>query len=523
MYILVYQYENEKFTCPKCGEKIKFNKKLIDILSTSNNDINDILVGLKIQIENVMQDIGNNKAINYINSQLKNINIIINNAISELKKNKENINQLCNFNQTHDLIKKQNIIEGELDIKVNDINDGVLLFNRKDIKGIEVYLNNKQVNLKNKDEKWIIDYNFKKDGRYKFKIIFNNAIEDLTTFFFKCLNLYSIDLSNFDTSNITSMRSLFNSCSYLREIKGLIKLKTNNVSNMRCLFNLCKELQYLDLSNFDTSNVIDMSYMFNECNKLREIRGLNRFITKNVSNMEYMFSNCEKLEYLDLSTFDISRVNEIEFMFNECKSLKEIKGLSSFSKNKVNKINSMFENCYELECIDLSNFDTSEITDMSWAFNFCLKLKEIKGINNFNTSKVENMESMFKCCEKLEYLDLSNFDTSNVSNMKAMFGGCHSLHELKGLNKFNTSNVTSMKQMFQECKQLKYLDLSEFDSSNLIDMRSMFYGCTNLKYLNISNFYMNDITDGMFSLIDKDKCKIIANDEHLRNLFTNEN
>ncbi len=23
MYILVYQYENEKFTCPKCGEKIK--------------------------------------------------------------------------------------------------------------------------------------------------------------------------------------------------------------------------------------------------------------------------------------------------------------------------------------------------------------------------------------------------------------------------------------------------------------------------------------------------------------------
>ena len=107
--------------------------------------------------------------------------------------------------------------------------------------------------------------------------------------------------------------------------------------------------------------------------------------------------------------------------------------------------------------------------------------------------------------------------------MKAMFGGCHSLHELKGLSKFNTSNVTSMKQMFQECKQLKYLDLSKFDSSNLLNMRYMFYGCTNLKYLNISNFYMNDITTKMFSLIDKDKCQLITNDEHLRNLFNNEN
>ena len=39
MNILVYQNENEQFTCPKCGEKIKFEKKLIDNLSSSNNDM----------------------------------------------------------------------------------------------------------------------------------------------------------------------------------------------------------------------------------------------------------------------------------------------------------------------------------------------------------------------------------------------------------------------------------------------------------------------------------------------------
>ena len=47
-------------------------------------------------------------------------------------------------------------------------------------------------------------------------------------------------------------------------------------------------------------------------------------------------------------------------------------------------------------------------------FGHCLKLKEIKGINNFNTSKVKNMKYMFSECKELEYIDLSNFNTSNV-------------------------------------------------------------------------------------------------------------
>ena len=31
MKILVFQYENEKFICPKCGERIKFNRKILMI------------------------------------------------------------------------------------------------------------------------------------------------------------------------------------------------------------------------------------------------------------------------------------------------------------------------------------------------------------------------------------------------------------------------------------------------------------------------------------------------------------
>jgi len=61
-------------------------------------------------------------------------------------------------------------------------------------------------------------------------------------------------------------------------------------------------------------------------------------------------------------------------------------------------MSAIFLSCQELEYLDLTNFDTSNVNDMSWMFTNCEKLKEIKGINNFNTSQVENMESMFLGC-----------------------------------------------------------------------------------------------------------------------------
>ena len=36
----------------------------------------------------------------------------------------------------------------------------------------------------------------------------------------------------------------------------------------------------------------------------------------------------------------------------------------------------MFQECNELEYLDLFNFDTSNVTDMSYMFNKCNKLKK---------------------------------------------------------------------------------------------------------------------------------------------------
>lgn len=63
------------------------------------------------------------------------------------------------------------------------------------------------------------------------------------------------------------------------------------------------------------------------------------------------------------------------------------------------------------------------------------------------------MRRMFSECSSLATLDVSSFDTSNVTNMNSMFGSCSSLTNLD-LRSFDTSKVTDMRWMFQYCSNL---------------------------------------------------------------------
>jgi surface protein len=69
-----------------------------------------------------------------------------------------------------------------------------------------------------------------------------------------------------------------------------------------------------------------MESMFFECNKLKEIKGLNKFNTKNVTNISGMFYGCSQLQYMDLSNFDISNVTTMDYsgIYELCIKIKEI-------------------------------------------------------------------------------------------------------------------------------------------------------------------------------------------------------
>ena len=58
--------------------------------------------------------------------------------------------------------------------------------------------------------------------------------------------------------------------------------------------------------------------------------------------MSYMFNNCSSLTELNLSSFNTNQVTDMSDMFYNCRSLNEL-NLSSFNTNKKTYMNHMFK------------------------------------------------------------------------------------------------------------------------------------------------------------------------------------
>ena len=80
----------------------------------------------------------------------------------------------------------------------------------------------------------------------------------------------------------------------------------------------------------------------------------------------------------------------------------------------------MFNRCSSLTNLDVSHFDTSNVTSMSSMFSGCRGLTNLD-VSNFDTSKVTNMHSMFSGCSRLASLDMRNADFSSVTSYNYMF------------------------------------------------------------------------------------------------------
>ena len=199
-----------------------------------------------------------------------------------------------------------------------------------------------------------------------------------------------------------------------------------------------------------------------------------------------MFSGCSSLTTLDLSGFDTSQVTSTGSMFSYCTSLTSL-DLSSFDTSKVTSMGNMFLFCSSLSFLNLSSFDTSAVTGMLGMFYGCTSLTSLD-LSSFDTSKVTSMEYMFIACKSLASLDLSSFDTSKVTNMGYMFHGCKSLASLD-LSSFDTSKVTGMYKMFLGCSSLTTLDLSSFNTAKVASMSEMFSGCSSLKTIFVSRLF----------------------------------
>ena len=74
-------------------------------------------------------------------------------------------------------------------------------------------------------------------------------------------------------------------------------------------------------------------------------------------------------------------------------------------------------------------------------------------------------------------VDLTNFKTDNVNNMSSMFFGCAKLEEII-FPDLNTQNLVDTSYMFYGCSSLKNVDLSFYNKDKVRNKKYMFFGCS---------------------------------------------
>lgn len=234
------------------------------------------------------------------------------------------------------------------------------------------------------------------------------------------------------------------------------------------------------LQSFTSTNVIPWY------SKRTEIKSV-RFEGKVKSGLHCanMFEGCINLSNVDLTNFDTTGVSNFNSMFKNCKSLENI-DVSGLSTTSALDMRYMFDGCTKLMSLDLSSFSTVNATNMYRMFAGCKSLTSLN-LSGLKTSKVVNFSNIFLNCEKLKTLDVSGMDVSKAVNLSGMFGGCKSLTSLD-LTNFKTTRANEMSYLFDGCSSLTNLKFTMIDTSNASNLSYMFRGCSSLKALDLTHF-----------------------------------
>ena len=266
-----------------------------------------------------------------------------------------------------------------------------------------------------------------------------------------------IDLAGLDTSEVTSMNTMFYTMSSLKNI-DVSGFNTSKVTDMYAMFDQTGVIEQLNVSSFDTSNVTDMKWMFFGLNKLKKLN-LTNFDTSKVTNMYGMFDAMTDVSEIKFGTnFNTRNVTNMGRMFSRTSSIQQL-DLSHFNTVSVTAMNDMFSLMTSLTQINFgANFDTSNVTDMTGMFYQSTSLVNLD-LSHFNTRKVKSMNSMFSQMSGLTILDISNFETPSLENAGSMFaidpGFSDNLEKIYVNQDFDTSKLTSSTNAFIRRNRLR--------------------------------------------------------------------
>ena len=529
-YDKTQQIKINKF-CRDCKKNVSTYKCInckINLCLICKSEHNKDHVIIKLDLENYYCDIHGEKYILYCLNCKKNLCKLCkkihdkNHKFYDFAKNELNYNiredlknmekKINSFNENiNSIIKKLEQVINMIKIYLRINNDIILNYeknyikqfkNYQALKNVENIIKYNQLIMKDLDD--IINTN---DDMNKFKLIYQ---------IYKKMTIKELPLSMNDKNDINIEYKIINknnkvkifgkefvdnnknNCQII--INDKVRELTQNIDINTCQL-IGNEILKVQLKINDLSKMTNISYMFSGCKELYALPDISCINLNNLNGIDHLFSLCELLSNIDenISYWDISKVTDISYIFNGCKSLISLPDISKWNTSNVVNMRNLFSGCKSLSSLpEISKWDLSKAEDLSYLFNECYSLKNLPEISEWNINNVIDINHMFNSCSSLiEIPDISKWNTCNIKNMIYLFAGCNNLTKMPDISNWDTSNITNLISIFNSCQSLEELpDISKWDTSNIIDMSYLFYNCYSLTSLqDISKWITKNVTN----------------------------
>ena len=256
----------------------------------------------------------------------------------------------------------------------------------------------------------------------------------------------------------------------------------------------------------NTDNVISMNdstypvYTWYDNGTIYWYSEANKFYLN--ENSEKMFYYLKKVENIDLSSFDSSNVTNMSYMFSylgESTSSGIDLDLSSFDSSNVKYLDYIIQDS-GVKKINISDWNFSNYEGYFGPLYDFFGDKSYKFLEeiiarNMTITSTSLYYAFRTYTSPTKKIDISGINMVNgITSMTKMFMGNKKLTEIIGLNDLDVTNTTSMNQMFQELESIEELDISEWNIANASNIQFMFQKCPNLKTIYVNPEKWN--TDG---------------------------
>lgn len=288
----------------------------------------------------------------------------------------------------------------------------------------------------------------------------NNSASSM---FFGCRDFVGNGLETWDTSGIVNMAAMLSLCGVNVDISSW---NTSNVTAMNSMFS-DNVFFNQPIGSWDTSKVTVMNSMFRNASSFdQDIGAWNVSAVTNFSDMFFgrIFNNGGSSS---INNWNTSSATNMSTMFQNCSMFNQ--PLNNWNVRKVTNFTSMFQSATSFNS-SLSGWALGADTVGTTCANMFLGATNFnQDISNWDTSKVTNMSSMFAHSSANTFnQNIGDWNVSNVTNFATMFwSNSTNLPFNHNLGAWNVSKGTTFGEMFRGCISVSNQDLRNWNLARI--------------------------------------------------------